>query len=219
MLAQQYIHTDYPILQNNDKVFTALELMDTYDVRQWPVCSDVQYIGIIHKDALLDVSENDLLSSLPIDAQVTAIKANESIFNVVKQAVAYHLNIIPVVNNQQMLEGIVLSNDLLQILAQYMGVDTPGATLVLQMERKNYSFGEINRLVETNDAYITQLNTFFNNDIGQLEVIIKINKTEISDIVATFQRYEYTVLYYFGEELYANEIKDNYNNLMAYLNV
>ena len=219
MLAQQYIHTDYPILQLTDKVFKALELMETYEVRQWPVCSDNQYAGIIHKDVLLDVTDEAELSGLQIDIQVAAIRNHDFIFTAVKQAASYHLSLIPVVNYKNELEGIILSEDLLQILARYVGVETPGARLVLQMERKNYSFGEINRLVETNDAFITQLNTYFNNDTGLLEVIIKINKTEISDIVSTFQRYEYTVLYYFGEELYANEIKDNYNNLMAYLNV
>ena len=50
-------------------------------------------------------------------------------------------------------------------------------------------------------------------------VTIKVNKFEISDIVATFQRYEYTVKYYFGEELYENELRNNYDHLMNYLNI
>jgi hypothetical protein len=45
------------------------------------------------------------------------------------------------------------------------------------------------------------------------------NKIEISDIVATFQRFDYAVRYFFGEEQYTNELKDNYNHLMAYLNI
>jgi hypothetical protein len=73
--------------------------------------------------------------------------------------------------------------------------------------------------VETNDAYITQLNTYPENDSGQIIVTIKINKVEVSDIVATFQRYDYSVRYYFGEEQYANELKENYNHLLAYLNM
>jgi len=50
-------------------------------------------------------------------------------------------------------------------------------------------------------------------------ITIKINKTEISDIVATFQRFDYNIRYYFGEEQYANELKENYNHLMNYLNI
>jgi acetoin utilization protein AcuB len=52
-----------------------------------------------------------------------------------------------------------------------------------------------------------------------LLVTLKINKTELSDIVATFQRYDYSVKYFFGDELYNNELKENYNHLMLYLNV
>ena len=89
----------------------------------------------------------------------------------------------------------------------------------MEVERKNYSFGEINRLVETNDAYITQLNTFVEANTGLVLVTIKINKKEISDIVATFQRFEYCIRYFLGEEQYNNELKDNYENLLAYLKV
>ena len=52
-----------------------------------------------------------------------------------------------------------------------------------------------------------------------MQVTIRINKTEISDILATFQRYEYNVKYFFGEEQYANELRSNYDNLMNYLKI
>jgi acetoin utilization protein AcuB len=41
----------------------------------------------------------------------------------------------------------------------------------------------------------------------------------VSDVLATLQRYEYTVKYYFGEEHFENTLKENYDNLIAYLNV
>ena len=52
-----------------------------------------------------------------------------------------------------------------------------------------------------------------------MQVTIRINKPDISDIVSSFQRYEYTVKYFHGEELYTNELKDNYDNLMNYLKI
>jgi hypothetical protein len=73
--------------------------------------------------------------------------------------------------------------------------------------------------VETNDAQIIQLNTYSDAASGNFYITLRINKTEISDIVATFQRYEYQVKYYFGEELYENELRNNYDHLMNYLNI
>jgi acetoin utilization protein AcuB len=52
-----------------------------------------------------------------------------------------------------------------------------------------------------------------------MQVTIRINKAEVSDIIATFQRYEYTVKYFFGEEQYENELKSNFDNLMNYLRI
>ena len=87
------------------------------------------------------------------------------------------------------------------------------------MESKDYSFNEISRLIESNEAQIKQLNTNVDPLTGLMEVTIKINKLEVSDIVASFQRHEYNVKYYFGEELFENELKTNYDNLMNYLKI
>jgi len=46
-----------------------------------------------------------------------------------------------------------------------------------------------------------------------------VNKIEISDIIATLQRYEYSIRYYFGEEDYENELRKNYDLLMTYLKI
>jgi hypothetical protein len=54
---------------------------------------------------------------------------------------------------------------------------------VLELEKRGYSFSEISKLVETNDAHITQLNSYYDNTSETFFVTLKINKFEISDIV------------------------------------
>jgi hypothetical protein len=73
--------------------------------------------------------------------------------------------------------------------------------------------------VESNDAQITQLNSFTDTETGVMQVTIRINKVEISDVISTLQRYEYSIKYYFGEEHYENELRSNYDNLMHYLKI
>jgi hypothetical protein len=87
------------------------------------------------------------------------------------------------------------------------------------MNSNQYAFNEISKLVETNDAQITQLNTSNDPETGTMQVTIRINKPEVSDVVATFQRYEYNVKHFFGEEVYTNELRSNYDNLMNYLKI
>jgi hypothetical protein len=100
-----------------------------------------------------------------------------------------------------------------------MSLNDPGGLIVLEIEGKDYSFNELNRIVESNDAQITQLNSFTDPETGTMQVTIRINKVEISDIITTLQRYEYSIKYYFGEELYENELRSNYDNLMHYLKI
>ena len=53
----------------------------------------------------------------------------------------------------------------------------------------------------------------------QIQIILRINKEEVSDVVSTFQRHEYQVLYYYGEESYNNSLQDNLDHLLNYLNI
>jgi acetoin utilization protein AcuB len=56
-------------------------------------------------------------------------------------------------------------------------------------------------------------------ETGMLTVSLHINKKEIASIVATFERYDYDVIYYFGNENFENEIHSNYRHLMNYLDI
>jgi hypothetical protein len=86
------------------------------------------------------------------------------------------------------------------------------------MERVQFAISEISRLVESNDCTILHLNTTTDPVSGLLTVTLHINK-EISTVVATFERYEYNVKYYFGTEHFENEIDSNYKHLMNYLDI
>jgi len=219
MLASQLINSGFPAVNLLDKLSFALQLMDEYDVQHLPVLSEEKYAGIISKDDLLDGNENSIVATVENTFQRISVKGEEHFLVALKLISENELSLLPVINDQFEISGVILAKDLLHSLSRYVGNDDRGGIIVLETEKRNFSVGEISRLVETNDAYITQLNTYAEGDTGMVVVTIKINKIEISDIIATFQRYEYIVRYYFGEEDYANELKENYNHLISYLNM
>jgi hypothetical protein len=137
----------------------------------------------------------------------------------VQVAVENGYSVVPVANEDNELTATLAYSDLLKQASTFMNINEPGALIVLEVETRNYSFNEINRIIESGDAQITQLNTSSDPQTGLTQVTIKINKLEVSDIIAAFQRYEYNVKYYFGEELYENELRTNYDNLMNYLKI
>lgn len=219
MLASQLIHTTFPVLSLQDKALFALQLMEDYDVTHLPVSSEEKFVGIVKKDDLLDIDETAIVAAIQENFIIKCVKEEEHFLAVLKLAAENSLALVPVINLQSEIIGSISINEILLTTNTFLGNDEPGGIIVLEMDRRNFSFGELSRLVETNDAYVTQLNTSVDKATGLLFATIKVSKNEISDIIATFQRYDYTVKYYFGEEQYANELKDNYNHLMAYINM
>lgn len=219
MLTRQLISNAIPYLRREDKVYQALQLMNDYHVSHLPVVEEEKYLGIISEEQLLHSDEEINLSELPMpESGGTTVQANDHFLKAIQVAVQKNQSIVPVVEENQMV-GIVTYTDLLRNASDFMSLGQPGALIVLEIENRAYSFTEINRIVESNDAQITQLNTFTDPETGLMQVTIRLNKTEVSAVLATFQRYEYNVKYYFGEELYENELRGNYDNLMHYLNI
>lgn len=218
MLTRELISPSLPVLHLQDKVFNALQMMNDCHVSHLAVDDEGKYIGIISEEALMQAPD-DTLEIRELNGTFPAFFVNENdhFLKALQLAVENRLSVVPVIDENKELIGVVSYREMLKQASDFMNVKDPGGLIVLEMENANYSFSEISRLVETNDAQITQLNTNTDPQTGLMQVTIKINKTEISDIVATFQRYEYNVKYYFGEELYENELRSNYDNLMNYL--
>ena len=218
MLTRDLISNSIPYLHKDDKVFHALQLMNDYHVAHLPVVEDNSYLGIVSEEQLLQSNDDHTINQLQVTDGTTSVQANDHFLKAIQTAVVNKLSIVPVVDEKQLV-GIVTYNDLLRNASEFMSLSQPGALIVLDLEHNNYSFNEINRIVESNDAQITQLNSFTDTETGVTQVTIRVSKLEVSDIISTFQRYEYNVKYYFGEELYENELRTNYDNLMNYLRI
>ncbi len=207
-----------PSLHLHDKIYQALELMNEYHVEHLPIVNGEKYVGLISEDDLMQAeNDHDTVEQLAQSISTVAVKENEHFLKAMQVANENGLTVIPVVNEENELLRSITYADIIKSSSAFMSLQDPGGLIVLEIENKAYSFAEINRIVESNDAQITQLNTSTDPQTGMMEVTIKVNKMEISDLIATFQRYEYNVKYYFGEEQYENELKSNYDNLMNYL--
>lgn len=221
MLTGELTYQAIPSLKLSDKVYQAMQLMtDNQTVHLAVIDADDKYLGLVSEEMLLSVAnEDDTLQSLQHALLPASVKADEFFFKALQLVVDHDLSIAPIIDQEHYLLGVVTHIDLLRQLADFNGINQPGGVIVLEVESLQYSFSEISKIVEQNDAQITQLNSTTQSDTGLMQITIRLNKMEISDIVASFQRYEYTIKYYFGEEIYENELKSNYDNLMNYLSI
>ena len=220
MLNKEIISSAVPSLHLDDPVSQALDLMADFHVTHLPVVAGDKLAGLVSEEDLLNVEDDNIvLSQLQPGFSGFAAHADAYLLESVQLVNEHGLTLIPVVGRETEYIGSIIATDLLRQLGRVTGVNDPGGIIVLEIEKLSFSFTEISKLVETNDAQITQLNTYSDTPSGNFFITLRINKAEISDIVATFQRYEYQVKYYFGEELYENELRNNYDHLMNYLNI
>ena len=207
MLTKELQSQTLPSLHLQDKVYQALQLMNDNHVTHLPIIDGDKYIGIISEDDLLQAeNDNAELNTLQQSFAATAVKEDEHFLKAVQLAAENGISIVPIVTDENELVGTVAYTDLLRHASEFMSLNEPGGLIVLEMESNQYSFNEISKIIESNDAQITQLNTSNDSESGMMQVTIRINKAEVSDIVASFQRYDYNVKYFFGEELYATAI-------------
>lgn len=203
----------------DDSVGKALQEMNDLHVSHLPVVAEEKYLGLISEDILLDNDENTGISKLQQLFLRPFVRQADSFLLAVKVAKDMNLSVVPIVSEEYELLGVISEDDLFKQLSLFVGVEEQGGIIVLEMEKTDFSAGELNRLVESNDAYVTQLNSYLDPTTQLLSITLRINKSEISDIIATFQRHEYNIRYYFGEELYQNELQNNLVHLMNYLNI
>jgi len=220
MLALELNNNNIPQLQLQDTVAKALQLFSDFKVSHLPVVAEEKYVGLISEEDLLDANnKNMLIELLQKDFIQASINENDHFLQAVNISNQYQTNIVPVINFEKELVGTISGQTLLKTLGYFSGSQEIGGIIVLEMERNQFAISEISRIVESNEATVLHLNTTIQPETGLLRVTIHINKKELSAVVAAFERYEYDVIYYFGEEKFENEIQSNYRHLMNYLDI
>lgn len=220
MLTTELINNNIPQLHLQDTVSKALQLINDYRISHLPVVQEEKYLGLISEDDLLDADDDRLaIQALQEHFTIAFVKENEHFLNAVNCSNKYETSVVPVINEQSELVGVITVADLLKALGDFSGANEIGGIIVMEMERSQFAISEISRIVESNDAHILHLNTTVQPDTGMLTVTLHLNKKEIASIVSSFERYEYDVIYFFGDEKFENEIHVNYRHLMNYLDI
>ncbi len=214
------ISNDLPTLSFEDSGEKALHLMNEYRVFHLPLVQRDDYIALVSEDDLLDWdTPEEPLSLAEFITFRPAIVENTHALEAMKIVKEFNLSVLPVVNEQNHYVGLITTEGLLGFVADNNAVKEPGAIIVLEMEQRNYTMSEIARICESNDVTILCSYVKSMNDNGMQTVTIKTNKTDVQALIATFERYNYNVVNVFASEFFKENLQENFDMLMHYLNV
>lgn len=221
-VARDFINTVIPPLKPTDSVQKALNWMNELRVHQLAVVSDEgNYLGMVNEDVLYDSDEYDaLISDFPFQYKNVYISEYQHFYEVINKASKHSLHTIAVLDEFGKYIGVISVNDTVSVLARSYATQETGGILVLSMRDYDYSMTEISRLVESEGVKI--LSSYIEPDTydrSMVKLTLKLNRTDLTRVIATLERFDYQVIASFHESEKLDITKERLDMLMRYLEV
>ncbi len=220
MLIADLITHDIPALKPADTIEQALDWMEEFKVEHLPVLTHKSLAGI--------VSESDLLALNDAQGKIgdqqfrylrPIIHPQQHAFDALKLMSGMHLTLIPVLDDNDNYMGSITQKTVLDRIAGFTSVMEQGGIIELELNKNDYSLTQIASIVEGNDAKILSSYVTSTPDSNKIEVTLKINREELSRILQTFNRYNYTVKASYHQAGYEDDLKTRFDEFMRFLNI
>ena len=220
MLAHEMMSDTVPILSINDSIQKALNYMEVFKLSHLPVGNKEKFIGIVSDVAIYDSFKFDnSLGTIINRFENITVGKNQHILDIMNICCKYSLTSVPVVEDNNDYLGLIVLPDLVKNFSRLINVDANGGIITIQVNMNDYSLSNIAQIIESNNAKVLSMYVVQINDTQELSITLKLNTTELTSIVRTFERYEYEVKAIVEEQDTMNDkLLDNYELLMRYIN-
>ncbi len=221
MFANELISYAVAPLKMSDTAEKALAWMADFHVRHLPIVGDnKKLLGILSEDEVLNMEEPDMdLATNAAELSQQFVYEQQHLYDVMKLIVDSNLTVVPVLARNGEYLGVITLETLIKNLADTGAIAQPGGILILEVLPRDYSLAEIARLVESEKALI--LSSFISSPYGKphLEITLKLNRQDLKHVVATLERFNYTVKAAFQETDAMDTLQERYDLLMRYINM
>ena len=220
MLAHEMMSDVVPALKLTDSAYKALNWMEVFRLSHLPVVEGGHFIGIISDEAIYDSGIfNESIETISDRFENYSVTRCRHIFEIINLCNTYSLTSIAVIDDDKKYLGLIVLPTLVSCFSQLINTESTGGLIVIEVQVNNYSLSQIAQIVESNGGKILSMYVSPKPETTLISVTLKLNTTEITSIIRTFERYEYEIKATFEEHDTMKEIiQDNYNSLMRYLN-
>jgi acetoin utilization protein AcuB len=221
LLAEKLISDVIPSVKSTEHGQKALNWMDVYRVSHIPVVDDSKYLGLVSDKLIYDL---DLLEE-PIEKELDKLDTSHThkdqhVFEVAMVMYKLKLSVLPVLDSDHYYLGAITLYDLARRFARLFSLQEIGGVIVLEMDVNDYSLVEISKIVESNGVKI--LSCFMDRKPGarNLDVILKLDKDDLSPVIQAFTRYEYNIkAIYMDNSMLSDLYNDRYDQFMKFMNI
>lgn len=222
MIVENLLHIAAPHVKLTDRAAAARQLMSELQMNQLPVLNEQgQYVGMLLQKSVEESSPEAFVEQLAVlPAQDTAVYTSQHFYNVLQQANHHDIEWLAVLDEENRLVGLVRVQDAIKQFISSYAMQERGAIILLSMPARDYSLSHLSRLIEENQAKILSVNVGVDEkNSQQLLITLKINKPDVSRIVATLERFNYHVVATFHAAEIDHLDKGRIELLLRYLDI
>lgn len=221
MIVRELISDSLPPIKSTDTAAMALAWMNEFKISQLPIIDQGAFVGVVTEDSILDaVNPEATVSEIKFTGLDGAyIYQGQHIYDAIDIMSNLELELLPVLDEENGFLGVITLRDLIKFLDQLFAIREPGSILVLEIPERGYMLSEIARIVENNDAKVLSL--YLTPDPGKVGFLLtlKLNVEDLSRVIATFERFQYQVAHTYNRMSNNEDLKNNLDALMHYLDI
>jgi len=221
MIAEELINHLIPALKYSDKAQKAIVWMEELRTNYLPVINNNEFQGLLSEEMIFETNDLDKdVAEFEYYGNKCFVYDHQHFFDVIKLSNDFGVELVAVLNEDNDYLGVITLSDTLSALAQTSAIQGQGAILVLSLNQVDYSLAQISRLVEENNAKI--LSSFITTDLldpTKIKLTLKINKEDLSAIVATLERFNFKIIAKFEDPFVITNEKQRIDILLKYLNI
>ncbi len=208
-----------PPLRPQDDVGRALDWLEEFKVGHLPVVDQRRLVGLVKDQDLVDRNDpRAAVSTVMEKVEIPFVRGGQHIYEVMKMFSERGLSVVPVLDEMGIYLGAITEHEALKKLAEVTNIHEPGSIVVLEMNQVDYSLQEIARIVEGNGGKVLSVYSNVLPSTNRVEITIKINREDISDILQTFERYDHFVKSTYQGSRFHDDLRDRYEELMRFIN-
>ena len=221
MLAKELISDVVPALRTSDTGLQALSWMDIFRISHLPIVNNQEFLGLISDQDIYDLNMADEpIGNHKLSLFSPFIYNHQHIYEAIEVISRLKLTVVPVLDEEKQYLGLITQGDMLKNFADLAALRQPGGIIELELNINDYSLSQIAQIVESNDAKILGLYVTSTEESTKMNVTLKLNVTNITSVIQTFNRYNYTVLAsYMTDDEMDSLLSSRYESFMKYLSI
>ena len=218
MQIQKLIVANLPVFKVGDSLKEVVQFFKSTTFSHIAVVENNVFVGVLGENDLENFGTDHTIADFRYTLDTFFVRKDTGWLDVLEAFARNEANLLPVLGENGEVLGYYDFTSVVHVFIDTPFFTEPGGILVVAKGIRDYSFSEIAQIVEGNNARILgAFITDLRNDL--IQITLKINSTSLNEIIQSFRRYNYNILFGNTDDQFMEELKRRSDYLDKYLNV